>query len=312
MTPPLWLRQYADMVPIAAVLIYSLVEIYTAGLKRSTFYKVFVRPESRMDLVYFLVEITPWIYKTLLNFLTFFLVSDIYGFFHRHFSLNLLGFVDNEYLRFAIAFVVYDFVAFFRHYCVHRIEFMWHFHKIHHTPNTLNILVNYREHPVSNFFKTFCGMLPMVLLGINSKNFLLIYLFREIWVLTHHSNIRIRLGPLKYFIATPQFHWRHHHLNGDERPYNIGSFLTVWDYLFGTYQFMPATTRMEDFKMGIQEVPGENFNYLYSLIFPYLDLWKRSGIFPRALKKVDSFFPSTPGREPAPEANPSFSEKDTA
>ena len=133
-------------------------------------------------------------------------------------------------------------------------------------------------------------MVPMALLGINSKNFLLIYIFRDMWILTHHSNMRFRLGIFGRLIATPQYHWKHHHLTEDGKMYNLGSFLTVWDYLFGTYKYMPVTTKMSDFKMGLAEVPGEKFNYLYSLAFPYLDVWRKTKLFPLAQARVDRFF----------------------
>lgn len=49
-----------------------------------------------------------------------------------------------------IAIAVGDFIGFFIHYLQHKIPFLWNFHKVHHSPEVMHPLSNFREHPIDN------------------------------------------------------------------------------------------------------------------------------------------------------------------
>jgi len=48
-----------------------------------------------------------------------------------------------------------------------------------------------------------------------------------------HSNIRVPIGPLRFVVATPRFHHRHHQRDGGAA--NFASFLPFIDLLFGSH-----------------------------------------------------------------------------
>jgi sterol desaturase/sphingolipid hydroxylase (fatty acid hydroxylase superfamily) len=48
-----------------------------------------------------------------------------------------------------------------------------------------------------------------------------------------HSNVRVPAGPLRFVIATPRFHHRHHQRGGPVA--NFASFLPLIDVLCGSY-----------------------------------------------------------------------------
>ena len=54
------------------------------------------------------------------------------------------------------------------------------------------------------------------------------------WGFFIHSNLRWRLGPLEWLIATPAFHHWHHTI-GEQRDRNYAPMLPWIDWIFGTY-----------------------------------------------------------------------------
>jgi sterol desaturase/sphingolipid hydroxylase (fatty acid hydroxylase superfamily) len=48
-----------------------------------------------------------------------------------------------------------------------------------------------------------------------------------------HSNVRVALGPLRFLIATPRFHHRHHQRGGAVA--NFASLLPIIDVVFGSH-----------------------------------------------------------------------------
>ena len=45
-----------------------------------------------------------------------------------------------------------DFAFFISHYLAHKVSFLWEFHKVHHSSDSLNPLTNNRFHPVDKIF----------------------------------------------------------------------------------------------------------------------------------------------------------------
>jgi sterol desaturase/sphingolipid hydroxylase (fatty acid hydroxylase superfamily) len=54
------------------------------------------------------------------------------------------------------------------------------------------------------------------------------------WGFLIHANVRWRLGPLEWLIATPAFHHWHHTL-AEPRDRNYATMLPCMDWIFGTY-----------------------------------------------------------------------------
>ena len=127
------------------------------------------------------------------------------------------------------------------HRWAHQIPFLWRFHSIHHGAEHVYFLVSARAHPIDNAFIKLCGLIPAYALGVASPLTptgslvpVLIVLVATMWGFFIHSNLRWRLGPLEWLIATPAFHhW--HHTRSDLRDRNYASMLPVMDRIFGTY-----------------------------------------------------------------------------
>jgi sterol desaturase/sphingolipid hydroxylase (fatty acid hydroxylase superfamily) len=70
-----------------------------------------------------------------------------------------------------------------------------------------------------------------------------------------HANLRLRLGPLKYLLNSPQMHiWHHNHPDSGPINRNFGITLSLWDWLFHT-AYMPGKPPLHLGFEGIETYP---------------------------------------------------------
>src|SRR4029079_18319537 len=58
--------------------------------------------------------------------------------------------------------------------------------------------------------------------------------FRGLWAIYIHSNVRLPIGPLRWFIGAPELHHWHHDRDRDAG--NYANLSPLMDLLFGTYR----------------------------------------------------------------------------
>jgi len=139
------------------------------------------------------------------------------------------------------AFIVADFGFYWGHRWAHEIPLLWRFHSLHHSPEHVYFLISARAHPIDNAFIRLCGLIPIYLLGLGAPQSVrgtliatLLMLLVTVWGFFIHANVRWRLGPLEWLVATPGFHhW--HHIRSGLRDRNFASMLPCMDMIFRTY-----------------------------------------------------------------------------
>jgi len=153
-----------------------------------------------------------------------------------------------------IGFILRDFVQWNTHRLLHRSDFLWEFHKVHHSVEQMGFAAHLRYHWMENLVYRSIEYIPLALIGIGLRDFFIIHIFTLAVGHFNHSNFKLNLGPLKYIFNNPQMHiWHHAHNLPAERRFgvNFGLTLSIWDYLFRT-DYIPHDGK--DIKLGFPGV----------------------------------------------------------
>ena len=126
-----------------------------------------------------------------------------------------------------------DLCAYWGHRAQHSFEWLWRFHSVHHTTVELDWLAAHREHPLDGLYTQTMVNAPALLLGLDIGSVMGLVVFRGVWAIFIHANVRVPLGPLRYLVGAPELHHWHHARSRDVGNYaNLAPYL---DVLFGTY-----------------------------------------------------------------------------
>ncbi|PKF63864.1 sterol desaturase family protein [Psychromonas sp. psych-6C06] len=143
-------------------------------------------------------------------------------------------------------FIIGDFCKFLVHLSFHRISFLWRFHAVHHSANTLTPLTLYRIHPVEFiansirsfmvgavvsgvFVYLFSNQLSVLqIMGVN----LFVFVFNLFGSNLRHSPYYLGFGRLEKWFISPAQHQIHHSIESKHFNKNYGSALAIWDRLF--------------------------------------------------------------------------------
>ncbi len=138
------------------------------------------------------------------------------------------------FVQFAAILVLTDFVQYWVHRAFHRVPLLWRFHRIHHSVDVMDWLAGSRLHLVDVAVTRALTYVPIYLLGFAEPPLFAYVAFVSIQATFIHANVRFRFGPLRWVLATPQFHHWHHGAEREAIDKNFAVHLPVLDRLFGT------------------------------------------------------------------------------
>jgi sterol desaturase/sphingolipid hydroxylase (fatty acid hydroxylase superfamily) len=150
--------------------------------------------------------------------------------------------------------VIRDFIQWWTHRLLHQFDFLWEFHKVHHSVQQMGFAAHLRYHWMETVVYRSIEYLPLAMIGFGIDDFIIVHIFTLAVGHFNHSNLKLNLGPLKYIFNNPQMHIWHHaeHLPPDRlKGVNFGLTLSVWDYIWGT-NYIPYDGR--DIKLGFPGV----------------------------------------------------------
>ncbi|MGK2929477.1 MAG: sterol desaturase family protein [Acidimicrobiales bacterium] len=138
-----------------------------------------------------------------------------------------------------VVFVAWDAAGFAHHWLGHRTAIGWASHQVHHTGPDYDLSLAWRQSwlPV-----TAVVTFPLVALtGAGFTTALACAVVSNTWQALVHTTAPVRLPEwLERAAMTPRTHRAHH---ASVTPVNLGSVLTIWDRLAGTWE--PAPTAAE-------------------------------------------------------------------
>ncbi|HEY2198177.1 MAG TPA: sterol desaturase family protein [Mycobacterium sp.] len=149
------------------------------------------------------------------------------------------------------------------HRAAHEVPVLWRFHRVHHSIRDLDWLAANHLHPLDETFGRSAAVLPLYALGFGRVSLGAFVILITVQAIFIHANVRMNFGPVRWLIATPQFHHWHH--AREPRAYNTnyaGEF-PILDALFGTL-YLPANRWPAQYGIDESEPPG----YLRQLAWP--------------------------------------------
>lgn len=134
----------------------------------------------------------------------------------------------------AAVVVLGDVTVYFFHRACHRFDWLWRIHAVHHSAERLDWLAAHREHPLDGVLTSLAGNLPAFLLGFRPDAIAPFLVFRGVWAVLVHANVRLPLGPFKWLLGAPQLHhW--HHARLPRTTHNFANLAPWIDVVFGTH-----------------------------------------------------------------------------
>jgi sterol desaturase/sphingolipid hydroxylase (fatty acid hydroxylase superfamily) len=171
--------------------------------------------------------------------------------------------------RIFIFFIVVDFIQWWTHRLLHRFEFLWNFHKVHHSVKQMGFAAHLRYHWMEPIVYNSLRYIPLAIIGgFSAQDVAFVHFFAITIGHLNHANINWDYGFLKYLLNNPKMHiWHHAKELPKDRKYGVNFALTlsIWDYLFKT-NYIPHSGR--DIELGFEGDEKFPKNFLEQGIYP--------------------------------------------
>ncbi len=192
---------------------------------------------------------------------------ELFTDFLKNFGVNNLVAIKVNNLpvwsQLLILFFLRDFTHFNIHRLLHRYEWLWQFHKVHHSIEQMGFAGHLRYHWMENIVYKSLEYIPLAMIGFGIDDFFIVHIITLSMGHFNHANINVPLGPFKYIFNNPQMHiWHHAEKLPTKHGVNFGITLSIWDYIFKT-NYIPRSGRDE--KLGFDDVED----------FPESSFWKQ-------------------------------------
>jgi ornithine lipid hydroxylase len=143
----------------------------------------------------------------------------------------------------ALGLLVIEFAYYWVHRLNHGNNILWRSHRIHHTPDVLDALMNWRLHWLDGITHHVVARFgPLVILGAPPKVVAIIMVMNITRSVFPHLNADVDSGRVINFVfSTPEVHRWHHIQDPRFAQVNFGDTTNIWDHVFRTYRRPGAT-----------------------------------------------------------------------
>ena len=219
------------------------------------------REEWREDLFYYLVSS---LLVQVLTFLTFLPATGIRMVLPLTDARAWVGGLPFVVQFIAIMFLT-DLVQYWVHRAFHRIPWLWRFHAVHHSAQSMDWMAGARMHFLEILALRCTTVIPMFILGfspaaINTYIFV-VYLYSTFV----HANLSWHFPVVEKLLVTPRFHHWHHGIEKEAIDVNFAIHFPLFDRLFGTYH-LPKGRWPDGYGLEGHPVP---LGYLAQFKYPF-------------------------------------------
>lgn len=196
--------------------------------------------------------------------------------------------------------LIFELAYWFAHWLLHRVPALWSFHALHHSAEVLTPMSEWRQHPIELFLipainaamlGAFWGLTrflfgpsaqPVSLIGFNAIQLVAVFTVLHL----RHTRLWITVpGIWAKLLQTPAHHQIHHSADPRHFDKNLGLFLSLWDWVFGTL-WIPRPEEARTLVLGIGEGAAHR---------GVVDAWARP--FAEA---ITTLLPARPAAPPTP------------
>ena len=209
----------------------------------------------------------------------------LYNLLHQQTFIQPLAFHATSAGMVAILFTVFffifdDFSRFYVHRLMHRVPFLWAFHQVHHSAETMTPFTIFRTHPVEGLIfllrtSIVQGLVISVFIFLfGSKVDLVtvfgasvgVVIFHSLGSNLRHSHVKIRYPKIieRIFISPGQ-HQIHHSTEEKHFDKNFGVAFAIWDLMFGSLAFSEKASH----KFGLKTKFGSKQGTTHLYIEPF-------------------------------------------
>jgi len=171
-------------------------------------------------------------------------------------------------VRFVVAIIVLDALAYAQHRLLHRVDVLWRFHAVHHSDPEVDVTTTFRHHPLEAIFNGALVGAVVLVIGFSPAEITAYTWVSFVVELVAHANLALPswLGAiLGRLIVTPEFHHLHHSRANTEANSNFGQALSIWDTLFGTARTRSPEDRRR-LEFGLDEFRDLKFHLPHYLL----------------------------------------------
>lgn len=186
-------------------------------------------------------------------------------------GIGLLQWMNvNQWLFLILGLLLLDLIgAWFIHFIEHKIKWMWKFHMVHHADTHVDTTTANRHHPGESVFRAVFTMIGVIVCGAPMWLVMLYQSMSAVLSQFNHANIRLPLWldkAISWVIVSPDMHKVHHHYVRPQTDSNYGNIFSVWDRLFGTFNYTPV----EQLRYGLDVLDDStDENLAYQLKMPF-------------------------------------------
>ena len=159
-----------------------------------------------------------------------------------------------------------DLVQYWVHRAFHRGSWVWRFHAVHHSAQSMDWLAGARMHVVEIIVLRGFTVVPMYILGFAAGPMYAYIFFVYLFSTFVHANWRRDFSPLQGIVVTPRFHHWHHGIEREAIDVNFAVHFPLLDRMFGTY-YLPDDGRWPG-GYGIAKHPVPR-GYLRQFLYPF-------------------------------------------
>jgi sterol desaturase/sphingolipid hydroxylase (fatty acid hydroxylase superfamily) len=173
-----------------------------------------------------------------------------------------------------VGIVGLDLFAYFAHVTMHKLSWLWHFHRVHHSDNEVDVTTAFREHPGETLWRVSWHIAGVIAFGTPMWVLISYLTLSALNAQLEHANIRLPASLdrwLRLLFVTPNMHKVHHSRDLPETDMNYSNLLSIWDRIGRTYSHGP---RLADIRYGLDGFDDQEKQSVGGLLkMPFMKSW---------------------------------------